>query len=129
MRLQKFIAGTDKQIAWAEDLRAKFAQLLVDNNFADEDILLVLDIRVIAVWWIDNRRKLTLTNAPAIIRACKAARTRAGSIQGAQQSQLDALNAKNARALERQREEEEDFTRSQEDSYLDEVFEDRVRPW
>jgi hypothetical protein len=129
MILQDFVAGTEKQIAWAETLRTKFIQLMADEDFLMEDILLVADIRLLAVWWIDNRTRLTSIAAPKIIRAAKAARTRAGSIEAAVKTQVDSLNAKIAKAEAYNKEVEEREALREEENYLEDVFEDRERPW
>lgn len=129
MILHDFKAGTPKQISWAQSLRDKFVQLLLEANYSLDDIFLVVEVRCLAVWWIDNRNRLNLKEAPNIIRASKAAVTRAGSLSEAIDSQVAKLEDKILKAEARQLELERQETIALEEEYLEEVFEDRVRPW
>lgn len=62
------LTGSDKQIAWAKDIRAKYALMIQREyvNEADDDLRVyyvkVLDVIIAenssAKWWIDNRDNL-----------------------------------------------------------------------
>ena len=127
--LPDFVAGSDKQHAWANTLRFKFLHLVIDE-FPRDDLIMLYSVRVFPTWWIDNRKELSVANAPKFIRAVKSAVTRAGSIEAAVDAQLISAEKKKMKAEARTKELEEQEQADIDYRLLEEIESERgERPW
>jgi hypothetical protein len=91
LTLPDFDLGSQAQIAAATRIRISYIRDLVDRGFNTEDIQLLLSVRCVAKWWLDNKNTLTITSFTKKLASTKSYVTRHGTIELASQSMQDAV--------------------------------------
>jgi len=120
--------GTDKQIAWVNQLRASFFSI-AQHELTEADLETLYHVRVTCQWWIDNKDKLKSTSARSLARGAKASVTRYGSVENAVDAQLLSIEKQRLK-LERYRQAQEDANAAYiDEAILEELSEDRERPF
>jgi hypothetical protein len=88
LTLPDFDLGTQAQIKAADNIRTEYILKLLDRGFEPVNIQLMLHVRTVAKWWLDNRDKLTVPNFTKQLSSAKSLVTRYGSIEQAGRSQI-----------------------------------------
>lgn len=94
--LPDFDLGTQAQIKAANNIRIAYVTILMDRGFSSVDIQILLHVRTLAKWWLDNQDKLTVSNFTKQLSTAKSLSTRSGSPQLAGQAQIEAAKKKEA---------------------------------